>query len=83
MTVRTLIDDGNPCGEGPIWDEIQQRVYWTDCAGRFYSYDWKSGQRGIALENFEVTGCAFDMLTDLLLSIAAEFGFGVDKTNPN
>lgn len=60
MSVRTLIDDGNPCGEGPIWDETQQQLYWTDCAGRFYSYDWKSGQREIALENFEVTGCAFD-----------------------
>jgi D-xylonolactonase len=60
MTVCTLIDDGNPCGEGPIWDATQQCLYWTDCSGKFFRYDWKTRQREIALNNFEVTGCALD-----------------------
>jgi sugar lactone lactonase YvrE len=60
MSVCKLIDDGNPCGEGPLWDANQQRLYWTDCAGKFYEYDWKTKQRQLVLESFEVTGCALD-----------------------
>ena len=56
-----VIDDGNLCGESPLWDATQQKLYWTDCAGcKFYSYDWKSRQREMLLENFEVNGCALD-----------------------
>ncbi len=60
MSVCTLIDDGNPCGEGPLWDATQQRLYWTDCAGKFYRYDWKTRQRDVILNNFEIDGCALD-----------------------
>ena len=60
MSVCTLIDDGNPCGEGPLWDATEQKLYWTDCAGRFYRYDWKTRQREIVLQNFEISGCALD-----------------------
>lgn len=56
-----VIDDGNLCGESPLWDAASQKLYWTDCAGcRFYSFDWKSRRREILLENFEVNGCALD-----------------------
>ena len=60
MSVCTLIDDGNPCGEAPIWDATQQCLYWTDCAGKFYRYDWKTRRREIVMDNFEITGCALD-----------------------
>jgi D-xylonolactonase len=60
-TCNILADDGNLCGESPLWDATQQKLYWTDCAGcRFYSYDWKSKQRDLLLEDFEVNGCALD-----------------------
>ncbi len=56
-----VIDDGNLCGESPLWDATRRKLYWTDCAGcKFYSYDWKSKQIEILLENFEVNGCALD-----------------------
>jgi sugar lactone lactonase YvrE len=56
-----VIDDCNLCGEAPLWDAIQQKLYWTDCAGcKFYSYDWNSKRREVLLENFEVNGCALD-----------------------
>jgi sugar lactone lactonase YvrE len=56
-----VIDDGNLCGEAPLWDATQQKLYWTDCLGcKFYAYDWKSKQRKVLLEKFEVNGCALD-----------------------
>jgi sugar lactone lactonase YvrE len=56
-----LIDDGNLCGEAPLWDASQQKLYWTDCAGcKFYSYDWASRRREVLLQDFEVNGCALD-----------------------
>ncbi len=56
-----LIDDGNLCGESPIWDATQQKLYWTDSVGgKFYSYDWKSKTRSLELDGFEVNGCALD-----------------------
>ena len=67
VPVRTLIDDGNHCGEAPLWDATQQILYWTDCAGKFFSYDWKTRSRDVVLENFEVTGCALDQSGGLTL----------------
>ena len=56
-----LVDDGNLCGEAPLWDVAQQVLYWTDCVGRkFYAYDWKAQKKEILLGNFEVNGCALD-----------------------
>lgn len=55
-----LVDDGNPCGESPLWDAAARRIYWTDSAGRFFSYDWESRERTVLLRDFVVTGCALD-----------------------
>lgn len=61
QSCRILTDDGNFCGESPLWDATCQTLYWTDNAsGKFYSYDWKSQQRTLLLENFEVNACALD-----------------------
>ena len=56
-----LFDDGNLCGESPLWDEEQQVLYWTDCVGcKLYSYNWKTKLKTTVLEGFEVNGCAVD-----------------------
>jgi sugar lactone lactonase YvrE len=56
-----VMDDGNLCGEAPMWDAAQQKLYWTDCVGRkFYAYDWNSARKEVMLDNFEVNGCALD-----------------------
>jgi sugar lactone lactonase YvrE len=61
VRVHPLVDDGNCCGEAPLWDVEQQRLYWTDITGRnFYSYDWSSRRRHVILQGFEVSGCALD-----------------------
>jgi sugar lactone lactonase YvrE len=56
-----LIDDGNLCGEAPIWDAEQNKLYWTDCSGsKFFSYDWATQKREVILEGFEINGCALN-----------------------
>jgi len=60
-TCSLIIDDGNICGESPLWDATQQKLYWTDNVGcKFYGYDWKTKQRQTLLVDFEVNGCALD-----------------------
>lgn len=52
-----LADDGNLCGEGPLWDEREQSLYWTDITGRrFYRYLWHGQKRELLSEGFEVGG---------------------------
>ena len=59
MTACTvLVDDGNPCGESPIWDVATGRLYWTDCAGRLFAYDWSVRERSVVLRDFVVNGAA-------------------------
>jgi len=59
MTACTvLVDDGNPCGESPVWDAATGRLYWTDSAGRFFGYDWSARERSVVLRDFVVNGAA-------------------------
>ena len=59
--LEIIADDGNLCGEGPIWDSENNQLYWTDCAGlRFYRYDWHIEKRYLVKENVEVNGCALN-----------------------
>ena len=55
-----IVDDGNPCGESPVWDVTTGRLYWTDTAGRFFSYDWRTRERVIVLRDFVVNGAALN-----------------------
>lgn len=56
-----LVDDGNLCGEAPIWDADEESVYWTDAVARkFYRLDWHSKKRELVLDEFEINGCALD-----------------------
>lgn len=52
-----LANDGNLCGEGPLWDEQEQALYWTDITGhRFYRYLWREQRHEQLSEGFEVGG---------------------------
>lgn len=61
MTECTVVvDDGNPCGESPVWDVSTGRLYWTDTAGRFFDYDWRTRARSVVLRDFVVNGAALN-----------------------
>jgi sugar lactone lactonase YvrE len=63
-----LVDDGNLCGESPLWNPVDESLLWTDSgAGKFYRYDWASKRREILLDDFEVNGCALDHSGGLIL----------------
>src|SRR3954470_10675412 len=64
-----LADDHNLCGEAPLWDALEHKLYWTDCVGKkFYCYDWQARSKKVALDDFEVNGCALDRSGDLVFS---------------
>jgi sugar lactone lactonase YvrE len=68
-SLTTLADDGNLCGEAPLWDATRQRLYWTDIVGcKFYALDLHSRRKHVLLENFEVCGCAFNGCEGLILA---------------
>ncbi len=60
MSALTVIaDEGNLCGEGPIWDAEQQRLYWTDCIGlKFFQFDWRAKTHDLLKEGLEINGFA-------------------------
>lgn len=40
MQVDIIADEACHCGEGPIWNEVEQRLYWQDSTtGRLFRYD--------------------------------------------
>lgn len=56
-----LADDGNLCGESPLWDVQRKHLYWVDClSAKLFRYDWATGQRKTVLDSFEVNGCALN-----------------------
>jgi sugar lactone lactonase YvrE len=55
--MEVISNDGNLCGEGPLWDERSDVLYWTDINGRrFYRYFWRECRRELIHEGFEVGG---------------------------
>jgi len=69
VTVATIADDGNLCGECPLWDSGVQSLYWTDAVGRkLFRYDWQTQSKHVLLEDFEVNSCALDESGSLALA---------------
>jgi sugar lactone lactonase YvrE len=55
--IEIVADDGNLCGEGPLWDERENALYWTDITGRsFFRYRWREKSRELVHSGFQVGG---------------------------
>ncbi|HEX4309993.1 MAG TPA: SMP-30/gluconolactonase/LRE family protein [Acidobacteriaceae bacterium] len=55
--IEIVADDGNLCGEGPLWDDREGSLYWTDITGRsFYRYRWHEKRHEILNSGFQVGG---------------------------
>jgi len=56
-----IVDCGDLCGEGPIWDVDHQQLYWTDCVGlKFYRYDWCTHRHERLKDGLEINGFALN-----------------------
>jgi sugar lactone lactonase YvrE len=61
LALNIIADDGNLCGESPIWDARKSRLYWTDSAGlKVYQYDWRTKTHECMKEGLEANGMALD-----------------------
>jgi len=55
--VEVVADYGDLCGEGPLWDDKKQILYWTDIDGKkFYRYLWLARRHELVHEGFQVNG---------------------------
>jgi sugar lactone lactonase YvrE len=55
--IEVVADYGDLCGEGPLWDDQQQILYWTDIDGKkFYRLLWKERRHELVHDGFQVNG---------------------------
>lgn len=56
---RVLVNDGNLCGEAPVWDADKHLLYWVDClSSKLFVYDWMAKRHQVMLDGFQVNGLA-------------------------
>ncbi len=59
--IDIIADYGDFCGEGPLWNNREQALYWTDLARRrFYRYKWSDRRSEIVSESMQVSSYAFN-----------------------
>lgn len=59
--LSVIADYCDLCGEGPIWDARESRLYWTDALGfKFYCYDARTKTHRIVKEGLEIFGAALN-----------------------
>lgn len=55
--IEIVADYGDLCGEGPLWDDRKQILYWTDIDGKkFYRYLWNQRRHELLHDGFQVNG---------------------------
>jgi sugar lactone lactonase YvrE len=55
--VELLIDSGDRCGEGPIWDFRGKRLLWTDIPADVV-YEWREGKKNVVHRGTNVSTIA-------------------------
>jgi sugar lactone lactonase YvrE len=55
--IEVVADYGDLCGEGPLWDDRKNILYWTDIDGKkFYRYLWNERRHELVHDGFQVNG---------------------------
>jgi sugar lactone lactonase YvrE len=55
--IEIIADYGDLCGEAPVWDAEQQRLFWSDCVGaKFYEYRLNQREHQVLYSGFEING---------------------------
>lgn len=61
VEVEIAADTADLCGENPIWDEITNRIYWTDQGGlRLHSFDPDVSKYELVHSGLEINGFRFN-----------------------
>src|SRR5579875_2864000 len=69
LDFEIIADEGDLCGEGPLWDRENACLYWTDILGhKFYRYEWKTRQHALLRDGFEITGFTLDESGEFVLA---------------
>ena len=59
--LTVIADNGDLCGEGPVWDSDTNTLFWTDCVGlRFYAFHESSGKHEVLQRGLEINGYALN-----------------------
>ena len=54
---EVVADYGDLCGEGPVWDDQNQILHWTDIDGKkFYRFLWKEQRHELVHSGFQING---------------------------
>jgi sugar lactone lactonase YvrE len=57
VAIQVVADYGDLCGEGPLWDDQKQILYWTDIDGkRTYRFLWNERRHELLHDGFQVNG---------------------------
>jgi len=83
QAIRVIAGYGNLCGEGPLWDDRSQVLYWTDITGkRFFRYRWQDRQHELLHEGFQVGGFCFQEDGGFVVTNSAGIWLWIAGTEP-
>ena len=59
--LAVVADNGDLCGEGPVWDASTNTLFWTDCLGlRFCVFHEDSSRHEVLKQGLEINGYALN-----------------------
>ncbi|MBI2193947.1 MAG: SMP-30/gluconolactonase/LRE family protein [Planctomycetes bacterium] len=68
-SLETIAQDGNRCGEAPLWDFRRQRMVWTDIESSVvYAYDPARGEKSVINRGLMVAGIALNRDNSLVFA---------------
>jgi sugar lactone lactonase YvrE len=81
--IEVVADYGDLCGEGPLWDEQKQVLYWTDIDGKkFYRFLWKERRHELVQEGFQVNGSCMQENGGFLVTNSSGIWLWSPQTKP-
>lgn len=67
--METVAQDGNRCGEGPVWDGERGRLIWTDIeSGLVYQLFPATGEKSLLSQGLMVAGIALNWTDELVFA---------------
>jgi sugar lactone lactonase YvrE len=81
--IEVVADYGDLCGEGPLWDDQKQILYWTDIDGKkYYRYLWNQGRHERISDGFQVNGACMQEIGGFVVTNSDGFWLWDPGTKP-